>query len=119
MAGVQGPYFTSQQALSDPQEGNSGGPYVWTSKNHTHKTETQVMTSDVLQALPCPAMEDKEEMANLARINILLPQSLTQAQETMLVLSKQLQALQSQSKENTPTTDISLLHKNTGGNTFK
>ena len=45
---------------------------------------------DELQALACEAMEDKEAMANLTSINLTLLQSLTQAQETMLVLSKQL-----------------------------
>ena len=50
------------------------------------------MNVDVLQALVYAAMEDKESMAILASINLTLSQILTQAQETMLVISKQLQA---------------------------
>ena len=49
-------------------------------------------------------MEDKKAMANLFSINLTLYQSLTQAQQTILVLSKQLQYLQAQSKANKPTT---------------
>ena len=60
------------------------------SSNHTQETEVQVNLADVLQALTCAAMEDKEAMANLTSINLTLLQSLTQAQETILVLSKQL-----------------------------
>ena len=64
------------------------------SENHTQETESQVNTADALQALACVAMEDKDEMANLNIINLTLSQSLTQAQEKILVLSKKLQALQ-------------------------
>ena len=39
-------------------------------------------------------MKENEAMENLAIINLTLSQSLTQAQETILVLSKQLQTLQ-------------------------
>ena len=72
------------------------------SANYTQETEAQFNTVDALQALACAAMEDKEAMANLTSINLTLSQSLTQAQETILVLSKQLQALQVQAK--TPST---------------
>ena len=58
-------------------------------------------------------MEDKEAMANLTSINLTLSQSLTQAQETMLVLSKQIQALQVYIKEKTPTTKRTALYKKT------
>ena len=50
-------------------------------------------------------MEDKEAMANLTNINLPLSQILTQAQEKMLVLSKQLQALQVHTKAKTPSTN--------------
>ena len=63
------------------------------SENHTQETEAQVNTVDVLQSLACVAMEYKEAMANLTSINLTLSQSLTQAQETIFVLSKQIQAL--------------------------
>ena len=56
------------------------------------------MTANALQAIACASMEDSESMANLASINLTLSQSLTQAQETILVISKQLQALHAQSK---------------------
>ena len=69
---------------------------------------------DALQALACAAMEDKEAMANLASINLTLSQSLTQAQETILVLSNQLQALQVQTKINTPATKRISLDKKPG-----
>ena len=71
------------------------------SANHTKETETQVKTVDALQALACAAMEDKEVMANLTSINLTLLQILNQAQETILVLSKQLQALQVHTKAKT------------------
>ena len=59
-------------------------------------------------------MKDKEEMVNLTSINITLSQSLTQAQEKMLMISKQLQALQVQTKTKTPATKITSLDKNQG-----
>ena len=64
------------------------------SGNNTQETEAQINTADALQALACSEMEDKEAMANLTIINLTLSQSLAQAQETIFVLSKQLQALQ-------------------------
>ena len=64
------------------------------SANHTQETEAKVNTVDVLQALACAAMEYKETMENLTIIKLTIYQSLTQAQETILVLSKQLKALQ-------------------------
>ena len=59
---------------------------------------------NTLQALACATMEDKEAMANLTSINLTLSQSLTQAQETILVLSKKLQALKVHTKAETPST---------------
>ena len=47
-------------------------------------------------------MEDKEAMVNLTSINLTLSQSLTQAQETVLVLSKQLHVLKVHTKTKTP-----------------
>ena len=58
------------------------------SENHTQETEALVNTADALQALACAAMEDKEAMSNLTSMNLALSQSLDQAQETILVLSK-------------------------------
>ena len=60
------------------------------SANHTHEREAQVNTTDVLQVLACAAMEDKESMKNHTSINLTLSQSLTQVQETILALSRQL-----------------------------
>ena len=71
------------------------------SEDHTQETDSQVNTLDALQALACAEMEDKEGMENLTSINLTGSQSLTQSQETILVLSKQLQALQVQTKKNT------------------
>ena len=51
------------------------------------------MTTDALQELACAEMEDKEAMVNLTSIHVTLYQSLNQAQEKILVLPKQLQAL--------------------------
>ena len=84
-----------------------------TSENHTQGIDSQVNTVDALQSLVCEAMEDKEAMANLTSINLTLSQSLTQSQETILVISNQLQALQTQAKSKTPTTEIPLLENNT------
>ena len=83
------------------------------SAKHTQETEAQVNTVDTLQALACVAMEDKEEMANLTRINLTLSQSPTQAQEKVLVLSKQLQSLQVHNKKKTPATKKKSLDKKT------
>ena len=68
------------------------------SENHTQEEDAQVNTADALQELPCSAMEDKEEMLNITIISLTLYQRLTQAQETVLILSNQLQALQNQAK---------------------
>ena len=84
------------------------------SENHTQETEAQVNTADDLQTLACAEMEDKEEMANLTRINLTLSQSLTQAQEKSLVLSKQLQALQVHTKTKKPATKRNISHKPIG-----
>ena len=73
-------------------------------ENHTQETEAHVNTLDAMQALACAAIEDKEAMSNLTSINLTLSQSLNQAQETMLAISKQLQALQVHTKEKTPST---------------
>ena len=56
-------------------------------------------------------MEYKEAMANLTSINVTLYQSLTQAHAIMLVLSKQLQSLQTQEKSKTQTTERPVLYK--------
>ena len=83
------------------------------SANYTQETESQINTEDAMQALACAAMEDKEEMANLTSINLTLSQSLTQAQETVLVLSKQLQALQVHTKAKTPSKKRTTLDQKT------
>ena len=75
------------------------------SANHTHETEAQVNIADALQVLSCAEMEDNQAIANLSRINLPFSQSLTQAQETILVLFKQLQALQVHPKTKTPATN--------------
>ena len=72
------------------------------SENHTQETYFQVNTTDFLQALACAEMEDKESMANLTNINLTLSQSRNQSQETILVISKQLQALQVQKNSKKP-----------------
>ena len=84
------------------------------SANHAQKKESQVFTVDVLQALACAAMEEKEAMANLTIINITLSQSLTQAQDTIMMLSNQLQALEAQSKAKKQTTKKLVLDKKKG-----
>ena len=81
--------------------------------NHTQEIYAQVNTEDELQALACEAMEDKEEMANPTSINLTLSQILTQVQNKMLVLYKQLQAFQAQLNAKTPTTEIPVLDKKT------
>ena len=53
-----------------------------------------MMTADAMQALANATMEYKEEMSNHTRINLTLSQSLTQAQEAILLLFEQLQTLQ-------------------------
>ena len=58
-------------------------------------------------------MEDKEAMVNLNSINLTLLQSLNQAQEEILVLSKQLQALQVHTKAKTPSTKRTALDQKT------
>ena len=63
------------------------------SENHVHETYSQVMTVDALQALSNETMDDKKKISNLTSINLKLSKRLTKAQETILVLSKQLQKL--------------------------
>ena len=58
-------------------------------------------------------MEDKEAMSNLTSINLTLSQILTQAQEKILVISKQLKALYTQAKAKAPTTERPVLDKKT------
>ena len=50
-------------------------------------------------------MEDKEAMENLTRINLKLSHSLTQVQEKIFVISKQLQALQAQTNSKKTDTE--------------
>ena len=52
-------------------------------------------------------------MENLTSINLTLYQRLTQAQETILVLSKQLWVLQTKAKAEIPTTETPVLDKKT------
>ena len=80
-------------------------------ENHTQETQSQVNTANELQELAYAAMEDKEAMVNLTSINLKLSQSLNQAQETMLAISKQLQALQVHTKEKKPSTKRNKLYK--------
>ena len=68
------------------------------SENNTQETEAQFNTADALQALSCKAMECTEAIPNLTSINLKLSQRLNQAQETILVLSKQLQELKVHTK---------------------
>ena len=63
-----------------------------------------MMTVDVLQSLVNATTKDKVATANITRINTTLYQSLTQAQEAILVLSKQLKTLQAQIKTEKPET---------------
>ena len=79
--------------------------------NDTQEKESQVKTTDALQALTCAVMEYKEAMENLTSINLTLSKSLTQAQEKMLVLSKQLQTLQVHTKANTASTNRTALYQ--------
>ena len=51
------------------------------------------MTVNALQSRTYAVMEDKEVMLNLTSINLNLSQSLKQAEEAILVISNQLQAL--------------------------
>ena len=83
------------------------------STNHTQETEAQLNTADALQALACAEMEDKEAMENLPSINLTLSQSLTQAQDTILVISKQLQALQVHTKAKPSATKRTALDQKT------
>ena len=63
------------------------------------------MTEDAFQALTNETMEDKGETENLIIINLTLHYILNQAQETILVLSKKLQALQAQTNSKKPATE--------------
>ena len=89
------------------------------SDNHTQETDAQVNTRDALQEIAYAAMEDKGTMANLASIKLTLSQILTQSQETILVLFKQLQALQVQTNTNKPVTEKPAAYKKTKGAKLK
>ena len=71
------------------------------SDNHTQETDAQVNTADELHALEFASIEYKEATVNLTSINQTLSHSLNQAQETILVLFKKLQALKTQAKAKT------------------
>ena len=86
----------------------------WASANHTQDTEAQVNNVDVLQSLACAEMGDKEAMPKLTSIKLTLSQILTQAQEEILVLSKQLQTLKSIKNKNTSHKEDSTRSKNHG-----
>ena len=58
-------------------------------------------------------------MANLTNINLTLSQCLNQAQETILVIKKQPQALHAQSKAKKPATEKPVLDKKTRDNISK
>ena len=64
-----------------------------------------MMTLYALQELASITIEDKEEMANLSRINLTLSQSHNQSQEENFVLSNQLQILQTQMNSKKPATE--------------
>ena len=81
--------------------------------NYTQETYDQVNTANALQALAFEEMEDKEAMANLTSINLPLSQSLMQAQEKILEISKEIQALHTHEKAKIPTAEIPLLNNNT------
>ena len=63
-----------------------------------------MMTVCALQALSNSTLEDKEAMENLTTISLILSHSLTQAQESILALSKNLNTLQSQMNTKKPKT---------------
>ena len=81
--------------------------------NNTQETDAQVNTMDSVRSLSCAAIKDNEEMANLISIYLTLSQSLTQPQEKMLGIYKQLQALHTKAKAKTPTSERLELEKNT------
>ena len=63
------------------------------------------MTEDALQVFPNEKIEYKEAMSILTRIDLTISQSLTQSQETLLVITKQLQLLQAHTSSNKPSTE--------------
>ena len=63
------------------------------------------MTADELKALENATTQEKEAMENITSINLTLTQSLTKVQETILVISKQLKALQAQKNTKKPATE--------------
>ena len=77
------------------------------------------MTADALQALKNETMEYKEAMVNLTRINLTLSQSLNQAQETILVPSKQLKSLKANINAKKTATEIPATDKKTRGKNSK
>ena len=81
------------------------------SENHAHETDNQMMTVDALQALVSIKMKEKVAMENLTIINLALYQRLNQAQEEMLLLSKQMQTLQAQMNSKKPATEKTATEK--------
>ena len=75
------------------------------SENHEHETDAQVMTVDALQALSNSAIEYKDSMVKLTSTNLTISQILTQSQEKILVIPKQLQTLQAQMNSKKPSTE--------------
>ena len=106
LAGFQGKFFAIRKKATAADHGCGD------SENHEQETESQVMTTNILQSLVCASREDKEAMTNITSINLTLYQSLTKSQETILVTSEQLQDLQAQSKEKKPKTKKPSMDKN-------
>ena len=61
-----------------------------TSENHVNEKDAQIMAAYALQTLANSEIEEKKAIKNLTRISLTLYQILTQVQEEMLVLYKQL-----------------------------
>ena len=93
LTGLQGSLYASIQALPDTQKATDAAHRHGVSANHVHETDSQTMTVDAIQAIANETKEYKKSMENLRIINLTLSETLTQAQEAILVLSKQLQTL--------------------------
>ena len=111
LAVFQIPFHTSLQALPDPQESNISGPWVWgVRKSYTGgRGPSQHCGCAVITCMCSNGRQGG--MDNLSIINLTISQSLTQAQQKILLLYKQLKALLVHTKTKTTATKRKSLRK--------
>ena len=111
LEGLQGPFLQAYRRYQLHKKEAAADHGYGASANYAQEAEAQVMTLDALKSLANSKMEDKEAMSNLTRTNLTLYQRLNKSKEEILVISKQLKAIQSQMKSKKPAADKPAMNK--------